>query len=107
MRGQLDQPPLVSDLKAVFEEFGKIKDVYIPLDFYTKESRGFGYVDPSPRPSRNRQRNRSPARSRSGTRTPSPRRRTFDEGGVEDGEEVASSGFEQGADGMDVSPGNN
>ncbi|KAJ2417638.1 hypothetical protein GGI10_000043, partial [Coemansia sp. RSA 2530] len=35
----------VSDLKAVFEEFGKIKDVYIPLDFYTKESRGFGYVE--------------------------------------------------------------
>ncbi|KAJ2088941.1 hypothetical protein GGI09_006330, partial [Coemansia sp. S100] len=35
----------LSDLKAVFEEFGKIKDVYIPLDFYTKESRGFGYVE--------------------------------------------------------------
>ncbi|KAJ2071471.1 hypothetical protein GGI09_009284, partial [Coemansia sp. S100] len=62
---------------------------------------------PSPGPSRNKPRNRSPARSRSGTRTPSPRRRTFDEGsagGVEDGEEVATTGFGQGASGMDVSP---
>ncbi|KAJ1893890.1 hypothetical protein LPJ66_005504, partial [Kickxella alabastrina] len=33
------------DLKAAFEKYGKIKDVYIPLDFYTKESRGFGYVE--------------------------------------------------------------
>ncbi|KAJ1725806.1 hypothetical protein LPJ53_000067 [Coemansia erecta] len=34
-----------NDLKAPFEKFGRIKDVYIPLDFHTKESRGFGYVE--------------------------------------------------------------
>ncbi|KAJ1725888.1 hypothetical protein LPJ61_005579, partial [Coemansia biformis] len=34
-----------SDLRSSFEKFGKIKDVYIPLDFYTKDSRGFGYVE--------------------------------------------------------------
>ncbi|KAJ2768623.1 hypothetical protein IWQ56_002868, partial [Coemansia nantahalensis] len=33
------------DLRAAFERFGKIKDVYIPMDFYSKESRGFGYVE--------------------------------------------------------------
>ncbi|PIA14020.1 RNA-binding domain-containing protein [Coemansia reversa NRRL 1564] len=33
------------DLKATFEKFGKIKDVYVPLDYYTKVSRGFGYVE--------------------------------------------------------------
>ncbi|KAJ2232972.1 hypothetical protein IWW45_004562 [Coemansia sp. RSA 485] len=33
------------DLKAAFEKFGRIKDVYIPLDFHSKESRGFGYVE--------------------------------------------------------------
>ncbi|KAJ1962856.1 hypothetical protein GGI12_002404, partial [Dipsacomyces acuminosporus] len=34
-----------SDLRAAFGKFGRIKDVYIPLDYYTKESRGFGYVE--------------------------------------------------------------
>ncbi|KAI9502265.1 hypothetical protein BX070DRAFT_235928 [Coemansia spiralis] len=34
-----------SDLRAAFEKFGKIKDIYVPLDYYTKESRGFGYVE--------------------------------------------------------------
>lgn len=35
----------VGDLREAFESYGKIKDVYIPLDYYTKESRGFGYVE--------------------------------------------------------------
>ncbi|KAJ1857465.1 hypothetical protein LPJ76_001731 [Coemansia sp. RSA 638] len=33
------------DLRTAFEKFGKIKDVYIPMDYYTKESRGFGYIE--------------------------------------------------------------
>ncbi|KAI8320451.1 RNA-binding domain-containing protein, partial [Martensiomyces pterosporus] len=34
-----------ADLRGAFEKYGRIKDVYIPLDYYTKESRGFGYVE--------------------------------------------------------------
>ncbi|KAJ2362690.1 hypothetical protein H4S01_004661 [Coemansia sp. RSA 2610] len=34
-----------ADLRDAFEKYGKIKDVYIPLDYYTKDSRGFGYVE--------------------------------------------------------------
>ncbi|KAJ2169127.1 hypothetical protein GGF45_005503, partial [Coemansia sp. RSA 551] len=33
------------DLRTAFEKYGKIKDVYIPMDYYTKESRGFGYIE--------------------------------------------------------------
>jgi FUS-interacting serine-arginine-rich protein 1 len=32
-------------LERKFEEFGKIKDIYIPLDYHTKEPRGFAYVE--------------------------------------------------------------
>eukprot|EP00128_Syssomonas_multiformis_P000616 Colp12_sorted_trinity150504_noHs@10401 len=32
------------DLHDVFEKFGKIRDIYIPLDFYTRQPRGFAYV---------------------------------------------------------------
>ncbi|KAM7524626.1 hypothetical protein LguiA_014528 [Lonicera macranthoides] len=37
------------DLRAPFGEFGPLKDVYLPRDYYTGEPRGFGfvqYVDP-------------------------------------------------------------
>ncbi|KAJ2509901.1 hypothetical protein H4217_008118, partial [Coemansia sp. RSA 1939] len=34
-----------SDLRTAFESFGRIKDIYVPLDYYTKVSRGFGYVE--------------------------------------------------------------
>ncbi|ORM41451.1 Serine/arginine-rich SC35-like splicing factor SCL30A [Babesia sp. Xinjiang] len=33
------------DVKEVFERFGKIRDVYLPLDFNTKRPRGFGFVE--------------------------------------------------------------
>ena len=32
------------ELKDLFKEFGNIKDVYIPLDYYTRRQRGFAYV---------------------------------------------------------------
>ncbi|KHN73419.1 Serine/arginine-rich splicing factor 12 [Toxocara canis] len=32
------------DLRVVFERMGPVRDVYIPLDYYTRESRGFAYV---------------------------------------------------------------
>ncbi|VDK78172.1 unnamed protein product [Litomosoides sigmodontis] len=32
------------DLRALFERIGPVRDVYIPLDYYTRESRGFAYV---------------------------------------------------------------
>ena len=28
----------------MFGKYGRITDVYIPLDYYTRESRGFAYV---------------------------------------------------------------
>ncbi|CAA0842789.1 Serine/arginine-rich SC35-like splicing factor SCL30A [Striga hermonthica] len=39
----------VEDLRGPFGEFGELKDVYLPRDYYTGEPRGFGfvqYVDP-------------------------------------------------------------
>ncbi|XP_042515029.1 serine/arginine-rich SC35-like splicing factor SCL30A [Macadamia integrifolia] len=38
------------DLRRPFEQFGPIKDVYLPRDYYTGDPRGFGfvqYVDPA------------------------------------------------------------
>ncbi|VDN19404.1 unnamed protein product [Gongylonema pulchrum] len=32
------------DLRVLFERIGPVRDVYIPLDYYTRESRGFAYV---------------------------------------------------------------
>ncbi|KAJ7554184.1 hypothetical protein O6H91_06G129700 [Diphasiastrum complanatum] len=32
------------DLSVRFEEFGPLKDVYLPKDYYTREPRGFGFV---------------------------------------------------------------
>lgn len=32
------------DLEGLFDRYGKIGDCYIPKDFRTKESRGFGFV---------------------------------------------------------------
>ncbi|GAV00630.1 hypothetical protein RvY_11453 [Ramazzottius varieornatus] len=32
------------DLRNMFEKYGKVMDVYVPLDFYTRRSRGFAYV---------------------------------------------------------------
>lgn len=32
------------DLEYLFEKYGKVGDIYIPKDKYTKESRGFAFV---------------------------------------------------------------
>lgn len=32
------------DLRRPFEQFGRLKDVYLPRDYYTGEPRGFGFV---------------------------------------------------------------
>eukprot|EP00741_Cyanophora_paradoxa_P000199 tig00000402_g193.t1 len=32
------------ELREMFSKFGDIKDVYLPLDYYTREPRGFGFV---------------------------------------------------------------
>ncbi|VDM38444.1 unnamed protein product [Toxocara canis] len=37
-------PNTPDDLRVVFERMGPVRDVYIPLDYYTRESRGFAYV---------------------------------------------------------------
>ena len=34
----------IDDLESLFEKYGRIGDVYIPKDYRTKESRGFGFV---------------------------------------------------------------
>ncbi|KAL5712747.1 hypothetical protein ACHQM5_014888 [Ranunculus cassubicifolius] len=38
----LDARP--EDLREPFEKFGKVKDVYLPKNYYTGEPRGFGFV---------------------------------------------------------------
>lgn len=35
-------PP--EELKKVFSEFGEVTDVYLPLDYYSKRPRGFGFI---------------------------------------------------------------
>ncbi|XP_065856653.1 serine/arginine-rich SC35-like splicing factor SCL33 isoform X2 [Euphorbia lathyris] len=32
------------DLRGPFEQFGPLKDIYLPRDYYTGEPRGFGFV---------------------------------------------------------------
>ena len=32
------------DLEYLFEKYGRIGDIYIPKDKYTRESRGFAFV---------------------------------------------------------------
>ncbi|KAK2196847.1 bifunctional RNA recognition motif domain/RNA-binding domain superfamily/Nucleotide-binding alpha-beta plait domain superfamily [Babesia duncani] len=32
-------------LKTAFSKYGDIRDVYLPLDYYTKRPRGFGFVE--------------------------------------------------------------
>ncbi|KQK21583.1 serine/arginine-rich SC35-like splicing factor SCL28 [Brachypodium distachyon] len=34
----------LEDIRGPFEQFGPIKDVYLPRNFHTKELRGFGFV---------------------------------------------------------------
>ncbi|CAG8449952.1 3264_t:CDS:2 [Ambispora leptoticha] len=35
----------IDDLEPLFREYGRLKDVYIPRDFYTREPRGFAYIE--------------------------------------------------------------
>ena len=32
------------DLRRIFGKYGRIQDVYIPCDYFTKKVRGFAYV---------------------------------------------------------------
>ena len=33
------------DIRNVFEKFGEVRDVYLPMNFYTKELKGFCFVE--------------------------------------------------------------
>lgn len=33
------------DLKEIFCRYGTVRDVYIPVDYHTREARGFCYVE--------------------------------------------------------------
>lgn len=43
LRGLADNAK-TDEIFAKFEKFGKVKDVYIPRDYYTKRPRNFCYV---------------------------------------------------------------
>ena len=32
-------------MRAKFQEYGEIRDVYLPLEFHTRKPRGFGFVE--------------------------------------------------------------
>ena len=38
-------PHSAEDLKELFNRYGSVRDVYIPMDYYTREPRGFCYVE--------------------------------------------------------------
>ncbi|OII76158.1 RNA recognition family protein [Cryptosporidium andersoni] len=40
---RFETPP--SLVRRVFERFGQIRDVYLPVDFHTRRPRGFGFVE--------------------------------------------------------------
>ena len=33
------------EIKGLFSQYGKIRDVHIPIDFNTRQPRGFAYVE--------------------------------------------------------------
>ncbi|KAK3277389.1 Arginine/serine-rich splicing factor scl25a transcript I, variant 2 [Cymbomonas tetramitiformis] len=33
------------DIRSPFERYGSVRDVYLPRDYYTKQPRGFGFVE--------------------------------------------------------------
>ncbi|CAI2180817.1 11213_t:CDS:2 [Funneliformis geosporum] len=41
----LSRRTTIEDLETAFKEFGRLKDVYIPRDYYTREPRGFAYIE--------------------------------------------------------------
>jgi FUS-interacting serine-arginine-rich protein 1 len=34
----------IEEIRQLFVKYGKLRDVYIPLDFYSHRPRGFAYV---------------------------------------------------------------
>ncbi|KAG8459232.1 hypothetical protein KFE25_005743 [Diacronema lutheri] len=41
----LNRKTTSEDIKKFFEQYGTIKDVYLPKDYYSGEARGFGFVE--------------------------------------------------------------
>jgi hypothetical protein len=35
----------VEDLKEIAEQFGEVRDVYIPRNYYTNQPRGFAFIE--------------------------------------------------------------
>jgi RNA recognition motif-containing protein len=33
------------EVKEFFSRFGEVRDVYLPVDYYTRKARGFGFVE--------------------------------------------------------------
>ena len=33
------------EVRRFFEKYGEVRDVYLPLDYYTRRARGFGFVE--------------------------------------------------------------
>ncbi|CAJ0637313.1 14107_t:CDS:2 [Entrophospora sp. SA101] len=42
---RLSSRTTTEDLEETFREFGRLKDVYIPRNYYTREPRGFAYIE--------------------------------------------------------------
>lgn len=45
--GNLDYAVEEDDLREVFNDYGKVKRVYLPMDRETQRKRGFGFVEMS------------------------------------------------------------
>ncbi|ETV93170.1 hypothetical protein H310_12777 [Aphanomyces invadans] len=41
----LNKNTSAEDVKELFSQYGEVRDVYTPLDYYTKQSRGFAFVE--------------------------------------------------------------
>ncbi|KAI8813218.1 hypothetical protein BJ742DRAFT_789446 [Cladochytrium replicatum] len=41
----IDNSTNADSLREAFEKYGEVRDVYIPRDYYTKEIRGFAYIE--------------------------------------------------------------
>ncbi|KAI8800763.1 serine-arginine repressor protein [Cladochytrium replicatum] len=41
----IDNSTSADSLREAFEKYGEVRDVYIPRDYYTKDIRGFAYIE--------------------------------------------------------------
>jgi len=41
----IDNETKTSDVRDFFKVFGELRDVYLPKDYYTKETKGVAYVE--------------------------------------------------------------